>query len=165
MPFDSLVYPRCGLPKAQAGAAYVARSTLAHFGSIHSGKTKISDESAGIGDIKRHAPILTGIGAVTGRDRREQTEGPRCIFRLCLPKNLCKARYPILAQELTRCGSRNGFTINPTQTFCLMLQSEPTQNRVARRRPESAAERFVAQKHSNGQNQFSLIVRSYEKPV
>ena len=68
-------------------------------------------------------------------------------------------------QELTKCRSRNRFHINPTQIFGLMRQSEPTQNRVARRRPESAAERFVAQKHSNGQDQFSLVVRSYEKPI
>lgn len=59
----------------------------------------------------------------------------------------------------------NGFPINPTQTFCLMLQGEPSQNRVAGRGPESAAERFVAQKHSNGQNEFSLVVRSYEKRI
>lgn len=72
------------VPEAQGG-------TLPHTGSIQSCKLKITDESAGIGDIKRHAPILTGVGAVTGRDRREQAEGVRCIFRLCLRKVFARA--------------------------------------------------------------------------
>jgi len=61
--------------------------------------------------------------------------------------------------------SSDGFPVNPRQTFRLLREREPIQNRVARSHPKIAAVRFVAQKHGNGQSQFFLVVWSYEKAI
>jgi hypothetical protein len=121
---------------------------------------RVTESSRGQGECAVHKTLALLVmeernfgGAIPGR-------------KATVNRRVCPAVAVLSGGEkLTECGSRNRFPINPTQTFCLMLQSEPTQNRVARRRPESAAEWFVAQKHSNGQNQFFVVVRSYEKPV
>lgn len=61
--------------------------------------------------------------------------------------------------------SRDGFPVNPCQTFRLMRRREPFQDGIARGHPKATAERLVAQKHCCGQSQFFLVVRSYQKTI
>jgi hypothetical protein len=59
------------------------------------------------------------------------------IDPLIVNRRFAQIRIALVATA--RLDLRNRFPINPTQSFCLMLQSEPIQNGVARRRPQSAA--------------------------
>jgi len=55
--------------------------------------------------------------------------------------------------------------VNPRQIFRLMRRLEPVQDYVGRSHPNIAPARFVAQKYSNGESQFFLVVRPYEKAI
>src|SRR5579864_6189177 len=64
-------------------------------------------------------------------------------------------------QELTKCGLRNRFPINPTQTFCLCSTVSPPKIVSRAAVPNLRRSGSSRREHSNGQNQFSLVARRF----